>query len=278
MIDKKAIRQHIAATIDTGSHVALSEYPFRWHLGASVIGRDCLRELVYGFRWFYAPQHPARLKRLFNRGHQEEDRVAQWLLFGGWNVETVDPLTDKQFRVSAVNGHFGGSFDARITHARYNYTPMLAEFKTHNDASFNKLRKDGIYKSKFEHHIQMNIYMHLQEIDYCVYIAVNKDNDDIFSDIVERDDKIAQKYIDRARMVITSTSLPPRISETPAYYKCKFCDFAPVCHNGEPAALNCRSCRYSVPAPNKKWVCRRFNVELDEETIKRGCDQWAQFE
>lgn len=278
MLERKDVANHVAATIDAGSHAALTEYPFRWHLGASVIGRDCLRELVYHFRWMYAPKHPAKLKRLFNRGHQEEDRVTQWLRFGGWNVEALDPLTNDQFNVGAVNGHFGGSFDARLTHDRYNHLLMLGEFKTHNDASFNKLRKEGVYKSKFEHYIQMNIYMELAATDYCIYVAVNKDNDDIFTDLVQRNSKVAQKYIDRARMVVQSTSLPPRISETPAYFKCKFCDYAPICHGNEPAALNCRSCRHAAAIANKEWFCTRFNVTLSKEAVKRGCEVWAQFE
>lgn len=51
----------------------------RRHLGGSMIGRKCLRELWYGFRWALAPDHSARMLRLFNRGHREEDRFVEWL-------------------------------------------------------------------------------------------------------------------------------------------------------------------------------------------------------
>ena len=46
----------------------------RWHLGASLIGRECKRYLWYVFRWCLHEKTTGRQQRLFNRGHREEER------------------------------------------------------------------------------------------------------------------------------------------------------------------------------------------------------------
>lgn len=56
----------------------------RNHLGGSLIGDDCKRKLWYVFRWcfqdkFGDKKNRARMQRLFNRGHREEDRFVEWL-------------------------------------------------------------------------------------------------------------------------------------------------------------------------------------------------------
>lgn len=51
----------------------------RNHLGASLIGRKCRRELWYSFRWATDVKHSGRMVRLFNRGHREEERFVEWL-------------------------------------------------------------------------------------------------------------------------------------------------------------------------------------------------------
>lgn len=268
----------VEADISTGSHIALYESPFRNHLGASILGRDCIRELVYVFRWAYEPSLSPRIRRLFERGNHEEERVATWLRFAGWRVETHDPDTGEQFRVTFFEQHGGGSLDAIISHERYNWRRFLGEFKTHKDSSFSDLVKRGVIKSKPEHYAQMCVYMELYGLDYALYFAVNKDTDEIHVELIAANSTLAAKMLDRARMVISAQSLPPRISETPAFYKCKFCDFAPVCHNNEPLAKNCRSCKHAQPAPAKQWVCTRFDKNIDKELMRRGCDYWTAFE
>ena len=44
------------------------------HLGASILGRDCPREIWYSFRWVHREKHEPRMLRLFIRGHLEEPR------------------------------------------------------------------------------------------------------------------------------------------------------------------------------------------------------------
>lgn len=52
---------------------------FRDHLGGSMIGRACEREIWYGFRHATRPNFSGRILRLFNRGHREEERFVAYL-------------------------------------------------------------------------------------------------------------------------------------------------------------------------------------------------------
>lgn len=60
----------------------------RTHLGASVLGRKCLRQIWYGWRWMHITQHQGRLLRLFNRGHREEPAFVALLRRRGFVVRT----------------------------------------------------------------------------------------------------------------------------------------------------------------------------------------------
>lgn len=248
---------------------------FRRHLGASVIGRECARELWYMFRWAKQVRHKARILRLFSRGDLEEERFVKWLRSAGVNVQDRDPETGKQFRVEAVDGHFGGSQDAKLQFVpdmEDLYQWIVGEFKTHNDKSFKELKKKKVYKAKFEHYVQMQIYMYLTGLAAALYLAINKNNDELYTELVYLDEPFARSYIDRAEKIIYAQTPPERISESPGWYKCKFCDFNDVCHNGIQKSTNCRTCIHSRPAPNAEWICTLYDgYVLSESDQQRGC-------
>src|SRR5574337_307878 len=107
----KTITSPTVAAIYAGYEKREAAEPRRGHLGASVIGRPCERQLWYAFRWAYQEQFKGRMLRLFQRGHREEDWFAADLRSTGAQVHSVDPRTGQQFRFSAVGGHVGGSMD-----------------------------------------------------------------------------------------------------------------------------------------------------------------------
>lgn len=51
----------------------------RFYCGASAIGKECARERWYDLRWASKRFFAARMLRLFDRGHQEENRIMSWL-------------------------------------------------------------------------------------------------------------------------------------------------------------------------------------------------------
>ena len=51
--------------------------------------------------------------------------------------------------------------------------PHVSEQKTHNDKSFKNVRSK-VCRIQAEHYAQMQVYMHLMDIDRALYQAVNK--------------------------------------------------------------------------------------------------------
>lgn len=258
--------------------VDMFEQKRRDHLGASVIGKECMRELVYGFRWFHKVRFDGRMLRLFDRGHQEEIRIAKWLKASDFQLFGVSD-DGEQTRMTGIESHYGGSLDGMIKLPPDFQLPIpfLIEMKTHNEKSFTKLLKDGVAFSKPEHIIQMNAYGEFHKLNYGIYIGVGKNDDDIHIEVIELNWEVGKEARNKASNAILATSLPNKIAATPAYFKCKFCDMAGVCHRNEPVDINCRSCRFSTPIENAQWFCRKWNNTIPKEYIPNACQEWIQF-
>ena len=188
----------------------------------------------------------------------------------------------KQFKISDVGGHFGGSGDGvgiGIPDLPPG-TPCLLEFKTHGDSSFTKLAQEGVRSAKFEHYVQMQMYMRKMGIAVALYGAVNKNDDTLHLEIVTLDTLIADPFIDRARVIILSKDAPKKINPSAGWFGCRFCDHKPVCHLGAEPTRNCRTCRYSEAVDDGTWVCNvptqpdggGAGVVLSKETQLKGCE------
>lgn len=261
------------------------ESVFRSHMGASGIGKDCARAIWYDFRWATRKLYDGRMLRLFNRGHMEEGRFIALLLSIGCQVYQQD-ANGKQYRISELGGHYGGSGDGIATGIPDlpPGTAALSEFKTHNDKSFKKLAGTnweeclqsllnpdlpkvkftgvGVREAKPEHYVQMQQYMDKMGLAVGVYFAVNKDNDFIYAEVVPLDKESAARYTDRAVQLVLSKQPPKRINESPSWHVCKFCDHAPVCHFGRPIERNCRTCEFADPRPDGTWWCASKDRQL----------------
>ena len=273
-----AFRGHLGRLMPLAADAySTKEDLWRDHLGASLIGRECGRELWYSFHWATEKRFDGRMLRLFNRGHLEEPRFIALLVMIGCQVWQVD-ANGKQFRIGDHNGHFGGSMDGVIQGLPdIPDQPVLSEFKTHNAKSFEKLVTDGVLKAKWEHFIQMQLYMGKNALAWSAYCATNKDTDAIHIELVQFDQLQYQRYLDRAGMIIAATSPPPKINESPGWFKCKFCDQKDVCHNGAALARNCRTCHWSRVADAGHWTCENMLVTegvLSKERQRVGCEAY----
>jgi hypothetical protein len=248
---------------------------FRAHLGASIIGKPCERALFYDFRWVTKTQHEGRLLRLFETGQLEEARLVENLRRIGATVLEVDPDTGRQFRVQAHGGHFGGSLDG----VAFNLheapkTWHVLEFKTHSSKSFKDLVSKTVRPSKPQHWAQMQIYMHLMGVARAMYLAVNKDTDELYVERVEVDAVFAKALLEKAGRVIFAQDAPPKISDDPSWYECRLCDHAAVCHGGSTqplaAQINCRTCLHATPVEGG-WQCELEQKSLSEAEQRQGC-------
>lgn len=250
---------------------------FRTHLGASFIGRECERALWYGFRWVGEQKHSGRMLRLFNRGHLEEPRFVALLKMIGCEVWQYDDKGE-QFRVSYFGGHYGGSLDAVLRGCPDDQRPVLGEFKTHGEKSFDKLagsnwkeylehvldqskhpREEftgkGVREAKPEHYVQMQTYMGGYQLPRALYMAVNKNTDSIYAELVDYDHETYLQYLDRARRVIEAGEPPKKVNNSPGWYTCRFCDYRLICHSNGDVHRTCRTCIHGQPIATGEWVC-----------------------
>lgn len=248
---------------------------YRSHLGASMIGRKCARELWYNWRWSIIRKFQPRMLRLFNRGHQEEARFLAMLEMIG--VQFHQPEDGNQERISDFGGHFGSALDGVLWGVPD--CPgewILGEFKTHNTKSFCKLVAEGVMSSKPEHFSQMQTCMARRGIHKTLYLAVNKNDDDVFGQIIEYDHAWATKELTKGADIITRRNAPPRLSDDPSFFDCTYCDAHQRCHFPEKQdiARNCRTCKFSVADLGGTWGCEKFNKELDKGAQLVGCGSW----
>lgn len=246
----------------------------RPHLGASMIGDECLRRLWYGFRWAAHPRHDGRLLRLFERGDREEAVFVAELRSIGCEVVDVDPETGDQLRFSAMGGHIGGSCDGHVRGVPgAPKTWHVAEFKTSNDKRFKELLRKGVRETNPKHFTQMQLYMRAWSLKRSLYLCANKNDDQIYSERVQYDAEIAAEAMTKAELVVKATEPPLRCSEDPSWWACKFCDHNIHCHQGVIGALerNCRTCVSATPEPDGTWSCAHHKTTLSVEDQRDGC-------
>lgn len=263
--------------VDRATFVLFPDDESRRHLGASIVGDKCARKVFYKFRWFKTKGvHKARLKRLFHRGHREELELIPLLRAAGVTVYAAGESGElkEQLRISDVDGHFGGTPDGvgvGVPDLPADM-PVLLEFKTMNDKQFKETREDGVMTAHWEYFIQMQIYMEKHGLTAALFTAVNKNDDEIYMEIVHANKPQADHYISRARDIIYAVEPPPRIADSPARYPCKFCDFSDLCHfsNLNFPEVNCRTCTHGTVGPQGTWECAKGRVEIGEQ---KGCPE-----
>lgn len=253
------------------AYEAASDDGLRPHLGASLIGDDCERKLFYTLRWATVERHDGRLLRLFQTGHLAEDRFVADLRRIGCTVLEKDPETGKQWKVSAAGGHFGGSMDAVVLGVPE--APVAAhvgEFKTHSEKSFAELKKRGVKESKPLHWSQMQVYMNLGGLTRALYVAVNKNTDELYAERIKVDEDEGARLVAKAERVIRATEAPPRIAFSEDHFRCKYCPHHKVCWRGDAPSRHCRSCVFAAPVEGG-WHCNRHKRDLSVREQKAGC-------
>lgn len=288
------------------------QFEVRKHLGASLIGRECARDLWYTFRWatnrqlrieYHSGDHhgnpcrlckktKTRMMRLLNRGHLEEARFVALLMMIGVEVWQQDEA-GRQFKVSLHGGHFGGSSDSIIRGIPECPTvPLLGEYKTYNDERFSRLLAEGVRASSFEYYIQQQIYMGGHGLAGSLFLAVNKDDDELYAELIPFNPELFSFQNNRALKVIQALNPPSKIADTPGWWKCKICDHRFLCHKVPDGTgtiptpvRSCRTCIYARPSVeigNASWVCTNQLSQmyggLSVEAQINGCDKYSTIE
>jgi len=246
----------------------------RPYLGMSGIGSPCLRKIWLQWRWAKFETFSPRIKRLFNRGHLEEFRFTHYLRQAGYEVQDVDPNTQQQFELIAQDGHVMGHCDG-IVKLPITKEPewCIDEMKTHGEKSFNALKRAASVKvAKYDHYCKMQRYMHAMGLGHALYMAVNKNTDALYLEIVSLDPRAIMYLLEIEADLVWRYTAPDRISEDGDYWVCRFCTFQGICHYEEKVNRTCRMCYHARPVKEGKWICQKKDDQiLPYQQQMKGC-------
>ncbi len=234
----------------------------RKYLGLSALGDPCARKVWFNWRWCHQEKFTARMLRLFRRGHREEMAFIAMLRGVGVTVYTQGD-DGKQFKITDFEGHLSGHMDGVGFSDTFwkgpSPKPFLLEFKTYNTKRFIKLQKLGVAGADPKYYVQMQMYSGYEELSGSLFCAVCKDDDALYFEWVPNKKAVFDSNLTRAETII-STRDPeeiPRLSDTPSWFECKYCNFREICHKKGKSTPSCRSCYYGVPGPDASWSCEK---------------------
>ena len=240
----------------------------RPHMGISQIGNKCDRAIWLAFRHAITQKHPGRILKLFKFGHDYEDTVIKELKSIGCKI------INRQANID-FGSHVSGSGDGIISNVpgREKQT-LLLEVKTLSAKSFADLKKKGVQESKPIYYTQVQCYMLGLKLDRCLFYAMNKDNSEIYTEIVRLDRDHAEKAVTRAKKIALSDYMPEPLSADPSWYECRLCDFHKFCFSTKTTdSIHCRTCALSTPTEDSKWLCSKYdNFPIEFQYQRTGCD------
>ena len=238
------IQEQIGELIDAALRQQRDSQAPRSSLGASRLGVACERALQYEYLQTtvdHGRDLPGRVLRIFEVGHTLEDLAIRWLRMDGFDLYT-QRASGGQFGFSVaggrIQGHIDGVLNGGPTERGMAY-PALWECKTMNDKNWRDTVKKGVAVAKPVYAGQIATYQAYMEPSIpgisdnpALFTAINKDTQEIWSELVPFDGGLAQRMSDRAVRVIRATEVGeqlPRIATEPGYYECKYCAWANRC-------------------------------------------------
>ena len=249
----------------------LVQQEFREYIGISGLGGPCSRKIWYDFHWAYDRMIPQRLARIFERGDLEEPRVIRDLAAAGVHVKNM--LKD-QLEVADVTGHIKGHPDGMaINIPGAEKTMHLLEIKTMNRKRYTDYVKKGLRITNPSYWSQVHTYMGQLKLTRCLFVVVNKDNEERHYERIKYDKETHDDTMSRGFNILTSEFAPKKIGEV-TWFECKFCDAKAICHKGAPINRNCRTCKNVNIEEKGRWSCELYGNWLNKKEQLVGCESW----
>jgi len=226
-------RELFVKTIDTALEDETQRR--RDYLGGSALGEPCARRLQYDYMG--APEDApiaARTRRIFHRGHQGEDWMAEWIRAAGFDLKTHKP-SGAQFGFEDCDGRLKGHIDGVIVSGPdWMNVPALWENKVLGAKGWKSVERHGVAKAYPKYAAQIAVYQAYMKLADApaVFTALNADTMEILAEFVPFDAALAQESIDKAVRILTATDageMLPRVADAPDAFACKFCPFRGAC-------------------------------------------------
>lgn len=254
---------------------------FREYLGMSQIGHPCERALWYSFRWVARRFIKASGLRAIEDGHRGEELMAQRLrMIPGIELHTHN-TNGQQFGFVAIGGHFRGHMDGAIKGIlEAPNTWHVWEHKQVNEKKFNELKKtiteygekNALEKWDEIYYAQAVMYMEMTGMKRHFLTCASPGGRDYISVRTEANPAKAKQLIEKADRIIFAKTPPERLSNDPAWYQCKWCDYHAICHGTAAPLPNCRTCAHATPSRGGGWNCERHGYVLQPDNQATGCD------
>lgn len=267
----------------------------RHYLGMSQIGEECWRKLFYSFRNANKKKWEAQGVRNIEDGFVQEDIMAIRLQMLSYielytNTENIpvnsigmnlisSQKNNNQIGFLLLLDHFRGHCDGMILGIKQApKTWHVWENKSINESKFNKLEKlknenekEALKKWDEIYFAQAIIYMHCSNTKRHYLTAQTPGGRQYTSCRTDYNKSIADGIITKAKTIIFDNwNIPSKLSEKREFYKCKWCEFSGICHDGDIPLVHCKTCRYSEPVKNGERHCHYKeqiidNKQLDED-------------
>jgi hypothetical protein len=207
----------------------------RTYVGASQIGDECARRIYYEVTGAPRPDHSARTRRIFARGHLYEERMARLLARAGFVIDTEKPGGD-QFGFEVLAGRFQGHVDGVVRSAPSDVMtalPAIWENKALGSKGFYKLRKDGVEKAYPNYLAQVTAYQGFMDITApALFTAICPDTEEVYAELIPYDERRFQRIADRVVDIVDAVDIghtPDRAASEPEAFVCAFCGFRSHC-------------------------------------------------
>ena len=171
----------------------------------------------------------------------------------------------EQFAVKAFMGHLYGKLDGLASHPVHTQgIEVLFENKFVNYKRFGVLtsREKPLPVADPKYYGQICVYMDLIPVPATMFVCGNRNDDDIEFRFFGANPTHAKELFTKANSVMFTKVRPARIAQSPAFYKCKFCDHKAVCHEGAPVEVSCRSCVNCIPIDDGKFHCEKWGKDI----------------
>lgn len=202
----------------------------------------CARRTGYKILGGSVPAASDQLEAIFAAGHLFEQLLLAGMRAAGLAVDSG------QTRVESLDPPLVGHIDGRVvftfdpidgSDVLYG-VPTLVEAKSANDNRFLEMVRKGVRLSNPDYYAQMQVYMHYGAMPQAFYLAINKNNSDVYTECIPYNEEFALYLADKARTIWLSTQAG--VLPSPEYRKssgvCRQCPFNPICPGlPEDAAL-----------------------------------------
>lgn len=196
----------------------------RAYVGASMIGHACERYIYLNLIGQEGLPFTAKQLRTFEIGKQLEKMILNYIEQAGFKLKPVRYNHCQDELISDFKGTCDGILQLSDT------SDCILELKTAKNAEFQKFVNQGLKIWNQQYYAQCHAYMGMKNINRCLFVVINKDSSEWYSEWIEFDEILYTELQAKAVHILNQTEIPPKINENPCYWICQNCKFKDYCH------------------------------------------------